>query len=70
MRTITVNKNDADKRIDKFLLKTLNNMPQSLLYKLLRTKRIKLNGKKAEPNTILSENDVINLYISDEFFDY
>ena len=69
MRTITVNKNDADKRIDKFLLKTLHNMPQSLLYKLLRTKRIKLNGKKAEPNTILSENDVINLYISDEFFD-
>ena len=69
MRTITVNKNDADKRIDKVLLKTLHNMPQSLLYKLLRTKRIKLNGKKADPNTILSENDIINLYISDEFFD-
>ncbi len=69
VREITVNKNDADKRIDKFLLKTLHNMPQSLLYKLLRTKRIKLNGKKAQPNTILAYNDIIELYISDEFFD-
>ena len=68
IHTLTVRKNDADKRIDRYLLKALNGMPQSLLYKFLRTKRIKLNGKKAEPNTILSENDVIELYISDEFF--
>ena len=68
MRTIKIGRNDADKRIDKFLLKALYNMPQSLLYKMLRTKRIKLNGKKAQPNTILCENDIIELYISDEFF--
>ena len=69
MRQIIIGKNDSDKRIDKFLLKALKGMPQSLLYKLLRTKRIKLNGKKIEPNTILNEKDVITLYISDEFFD-
>ncbi len=68
MRTIKAGKNDADKRIDKFLLKTLCNMPQSLLYKMLRTKKIKLNGKKVQPNTLLCENDIIELYISDEFF--
>ena len=68
IRTIQVNKNDADKRIDKFLTKVLNNMPQSLMYKYLRTKKIKLNGKKATPDTKLCENDVITLYISDEFF--
>lgn len=68
IRTIQVNKNDADKRIDKFLTKVLNNMPQSLMYKYLRTKKIKLNGKKAAPDTKLCENDVITLYISDEFF--
>lgn len=68
MHILKVNKNDADKRIDKFLLKTLYNMPTSLLYKYLRTKKIKLNGKRAEPNTILSENDEITLYISDDFF--
>lgn len=68
MRQITVGKNDADKRIDKFLTKALNGIPQSLLYKFLRTKKIKLNGKKVEPKTVLAENDVIQLYISDEFF--
>ena len=68
IHVLTVQKNDADKRLDRYLLKALTNMPQSLLYKYLRTKRIKLNGKKAQPNTILSENDRIELYIADEFF--
>lgn len=51
------------------MLKALHSIPQSLLYKYLRTKRIKLNGKKAVPETLLAEGDVIELYISDEFFD-
>ncbi len=42
-------------------------MPSSLLYKYLRTKRIKLNGKKAAPGTLLHENDVLELYIPEEF---
>ncbi len=69
IRKITVLKNDADKRIDKFLSKTLYNIPQSLLYKMIRTKKIKLNGKRCEPGTTLSIGDEIELYISDEFFD-
>ena len=68
IHTLYIHKNDADKRLDRYLLKALTGMPPSLLYKYLRTKRIKLNGKKAEPNTILAENDVIELYIPDEFF--
>ncbi len=65
---MTVKKNDADKRLDRYLLKALCGLPQSLLYKYLRTKRIKLNGKKADPGTLLAENDVIELYIPEEFF--
>lgn len=68
MRQLTIGKNDCDKRIDKFLLKALKDMPNSLLYKLIRTKRIKLNGKRTQPGEILKENDVITLYIADEFF--
>ncbi len=68
MRTFTIGKNDGGKRLDRYLLKVLTGMPQSLLYKDLRTKRIKLNGKKADPGTILAENDIITLYIADEFF--
>ena len=68
MRQLIVGKNDAGQRADKFLTKTLVNLPKSLLYKFLRTKHIKLNGKKCEANTILNEKDVFTLFISDEFF--
>lgn len=68
MRTITIEKNDAGQRLDKFIAKRFNSMPKSLLYKYIRTKYIKLNGKKCLPDTILTPGDVITLYIKEEFF--
>lgn len=68
MRTLTVGKNDSEKRIDKFLLKALNNIPMGLLQKYFRKKCFKINGVKAAPADIIYEGDVITLYISDEFF--
>jgi 23S rRNA pseudouridine955/2504/2580 synthase len=68
MRTLTINQNDSGQRLDKFLMKRFRTMPKSLVYKYLRTKYIKLNGKKASPETFLSEGDVLTLYIKDEFF--
>ena len=69
MRTITITKNDGGQRLDKFLTKRFRTLPRALLYKYLRTKYIKLNGKKASPETFLSEGDVLTLYIRDEFFE-
>ena len=68
MKTVTVNKNDSGQRLDKFILKITKNMPKSLLYKAFRKKRIKVNGKKQEGAYILCENDILELYINDEFF--
>lgn len=68
MREIKIGKNDANQRVDKFLTKTLINLSGSLLYKFLRTKRIKLNGKKCEANVKLNQGDILTFYISDEFF--
>lgn len=68
MRTVTVGANDAGQRLDKFLTKFLKTCPQSMIYKCLRKKRIKLNGKKADGAVKLSEGDVLDMYISDEFF--
>ena len=68
MRTITVGANDAGQRLDKFLTKFLKTCPQSMIYKCLRKKRIKLNGKKAEGNVKLAEGDILDMYINDEFF--
>lgn len=69
MRTIEIKKNDAGQRLDKFLTKRFKTMPKSLMYKYIRTKYIKVNGKKCEISTRLYEGDIITLFIKDEFFD-
>lgn len=69
MKSVTVNTNDASQRLDKFLGKYFKTMPKSLIYKGIRKKRIKINGKRAEIDYILKEGDVIDLYINDEFFE-
>lgn len=68
MKTFTVNKNDAGQRLDKFVTKITAGLPKSLLYKYIRTKRIKLNGSRAHENDILAGGDTIEMYIPDEFF--
>ena len=67
MRILTVNRNDAGQRLDKFLTKCIKGLPAALMYKYLRKKRIKLNGKRADGADILHEGDVLTLFIPDEF---
>ncbi len=69
MHTIEINENDGGQRLDKFLSKRFKNMPLPLMYKFIRTKRIKLNGKKAKESDKLVKGDVLTFYISDEFFE-
>ena len=69
MRQITVGKNDAGQRLDKFLTKTYRKLPQSMLYKGIRTKNIKLNGKRCQISTRVQEGDVVSLYLKEEFFE-
>ncbi len=68
MKTLTVSANDANQRLDKFLSKSLPSLPQALMYKYIRTKRIKVNGVRAEISTRLKAGNEITLYINDEFF--
>lgn len=69
MREFTINQNDAGQRVDKFLTKAVPKLPKNLLYKYLRLKRIKVNGKRCEISTRLACGDVMQLYINDEFFE-
>ncbi len=68
MKEFIVNRNDAGQRLDKFVSKTVPRLPQSLMYKAIRSKRIKLNGKRAEISVRLCEGDAVQMYINDEFF--
>ena len=67
-KAYVINKNDSDQRLDKFITKTLKTLPQSMLYKALRTKKIKVNGKRAEPSQRLCIGDKIEMYLKDDFF--
>ena len=69
MRELVIGKNDAGQRLDKFLTKSLYGMPVSLMYRLIRQKKIKVNRKRAENNQMLNEGDTLQLFISDEFFE-
>ncbi len=68
MKSFTIEKNDAGQRLDKFIVKAVPLLPQSLLYKYIRTKRIKINSKRAEISTRLNCGDVVDMYINDEIF--
>ena len=69
MKEFTVLKNDAGQRADRFISKAVPNLPSGKMYKFLREKKIKLNGKRCEISTRISEGDVFQMYISDEFFE-
>lgn len=69
MRTLEIGANDADQRLDKFLTKHFKTLPKALMYKYIRKKCIKVNGKKCDIDTRLQKGDVLTFYIKDEFFE-
>ena len=69
MKELTVGKNDAGQRLDRFVGKSLPLLPPALLQKYIRLKRIKVNGQRAARDQRLAQGDVLQLYINDEFFD-
>lgn len=68
MKEFTIQKNDAGQRADKFITKVCPALPKSAMYKYIRKKSIKCNGKRMEISQKLCEGDVIQMYINDEFF--
>lgn len=68
MKKFVINNNDAGQRLDKFVLKAASGISLSLMYKYIRKKAIKVNGKRAEISYKLVVGDVVEMYINDEFF--
>lgn len=69
MKEFIINRNDSGQRLDRFVLKAVPRLPQSMMYKAIRNKRIKLNGRRAEISSRLCEGDTVQMYLNDEFFD-
>ena len=66
MKRIIVKSNDAGQRLDRFLQKTFESLPQSMMFKQIRKKNIKVNRKRCAPEQIISEGDIIELYLNDD----
>ena len=68
MKQFTAGDNDAGLRMDKFIAKVCA-LPQPMLYKSIRLKKIRINGKRVTDAAYrLSSGDTVEMYISDEFF--
>ena len=64
MKELTIGKNDANQRLDRFLDKAVPLLPASLCQKYLRLKRFKVNGKAAKGDLRLREGDLLLFVIS------
>jgi 23S rRNA pseudouridine955/2504/2580 synthase len=51
----------AGVRLDKFLRKKLAQVPTSHLFKMIRTKKVRVNGKRGAPELQLAKGDKISI---------
>jgi 23S rRNA pseudouridine955/2504/2580 synthase len=52
---------DDGQRLDNFLLRTLGAVPRSLVYRILRTGQVRVNGRRAKPAYRLVAGDKVRL---------
>lgn len=65
MVRFTITANEGNQRLDRFLRKYLKRAPLSMIYKLIR-KDVKVNGRRAKEDTVLSEGDEVTIYLPEE----
>lgn len=66
MVEIKIDSTNENQRLDKYIIKFLNTAPKSFVYKMIRKKNIKINGKKTEESYILKIGDILNIFLSDD----
>lgn len=66
MKSFVITDKDSGSRVDRFILKTFDRLPKSLMFKEIRRKNIKVNKKRCTPEQILSTGDLLELYLMDD----
>lgn len=66
MRTLRITENEKEQRLDRFLTKYLNNTTKTNIFKLIRKKRIKVNGKRAQEKYFLQLGDEVQIYLHED----
>ena len=68
MPTLKIDRGDAGQRLDRFLKKALPGMPTGHIFKLLRTRKVRVNGRRARGDLVLKKGDEIILHMDDAQF--
>lgn len=61
VRRVQVDADRAGQRIDNFLTAQLKGVPRSLIYRLVRTGQVRINGKRAKPDSRLESGDEVRI---------
>ena len=61
VRLVAVGESGDGQRIDNFLARQLKGVPKSLIYRILRTGQVRINGKRAKPDTRVSDGDQVRI---------
>lgn len=61
VRIETVDRHHDGQRIDNFLTARLKGLPRSLIYRLIRTGQVRINGKRCKAASRLSEGDLVRI---------
>ncbi len=69
MKEFLISKNDADIRLDKFMMRVMPASKSGDIYKALRKKKVRVNGKHKNGDYRLKNGDTVSMYINDEFFE-
>ncbi|MCK9272859.1 RluA family pseudouridine synthase [Candidatus Gracilibacteria bacterium] len=69
MKIFKIEENDAAQRLDKFLKKLLPNSSLSLIYKINRKNKVKVNGKRQDNEYKIQTGDEIKIFLNDDEFE-
>ena len=61
VRQVAIGPERDGQRIDNALVTLLKGVPKSMIYRLLRTGQVRVNGKRAKPDTRLADGDTLRI---------
>ncbi len=61
VQQVEIDADFAEQRLDNYLIRLLKGLPKSRIYRIIRKGEVRINGKRARPNTRLKAGDVVRV---------
>jgi 23S rRNA pseudouridine955/2504/2580 synthase len=61
VQTVTVEAEEADRRLDNFLIGRLKGVPRSRVYRIIRSGEVRINSRRAKPDARLQTGDRVRI---------